>query len=545
MADLMFKDYIEKYININQEEWVEIYKRNKTINRKNDIFTFSAMIDLNAITDRNYLKNESWGFSIDSFGKVVFGIQNFGQTEKIVYFDGATYDDFEYLVALRSFEKYGESVEINPKLIWYGNLAKKGNTYFDPITDEDILKFSHYQIKIKRKYLKDFLAAEKKACTIVFDHRRFFHLSEKELERHEKKQRVFSGDNYYFSFLKTVSYEVPEGFNAFSILLGKTLIMPFKQPHHKYYKFLTDDKKFERFIIGFNEEEDKNIEFTCDENQLSSYFHMISDIPHFLTPVFFKATVLNKYINDPRNYTIDDDQIRFLGEWTLPFSRNNNNTVSAWLGDLGKMPYEEQQYWKSFNIIPTGQMEEKFFKRQVGGEWTDASRIETKLFSSIRCFNKIMQEKYGDVMFSVLRDADKEIYNSFVIPTNCSMPEYQSFLLKLTKLTAENINIELIKKVMAIDYTKAVSSLGSTGQLGAFLKHEKLDMEEKLATAIKKAYNSRNKLAAHKGSYKEYNKLWGRSDSYKFNSIEDARNLIKKIVTAFEYIIGNYEAKKP
>lgn len=56
MADLMFKDYIEKYININQEEWVEIYKRNKTINRKNDIFTFSAMIDLNAITDRNYLK---------------------------------------------------------------------------------------------------------------------------------------------------------------------------------------------------------------------------------------------------------------------------------------------------------------------------------------------------------------------------------------------------------------------------------------------------------------------------------------------------------
>ena len=521
MYDLKFKDYIKKYININKEEWITLYQRKKEYdikeNIKNDIFTFCAMIDVPDIKETNYLKDFSWGFTPYSFGTIDFGTQGFGSEESIVYYDGTTYNEFEYLVALRSFQNYDDSVELNPKLIWYGNLAKNGDDYVDPNTDEDIIHYKTDHISVKRKYLKDFLAAEKKACVIAFDHRRYFTLTEEEIKEHED----YNGENYF-----------------------KTLIMPYPQPRHKYFKFLTEDKEYENFIIGYDEDEDTNIEFTCKECCLSNFFSINTDRPGYLTPVYFKADVLNKYKDDARHYTINDDMISYMDEWTLVFGYNEDNTVFVWLGDLGKLPYEEQKYWKSFNITPTGKLEKKFVQRQLGAIFTDASRIETKLLALIRHFNNFIKEKYGDIMFVELGEADKEIYNTFVIPTNHSLPEYQNFLMKLNKLTAESINKDLIKKMMGTAYTEEIKKAGSIQQLGKFLKHEKIDIEEKIANSIRKAYNARNKIAGHKGSLKQYNALWGRKENDKFNSIEDARNLLKEIVSAFTYVLGNYEARK-
>ena len=156
----------------------------------------------------------------------------------------------------------------------------------------------------------------------------------------------------------------------------------------------------------------------------------------------------------------------------------------------------------------------------------------------------MIKEQYQDVIFNVLSDADKEIYNTFMIPTNYSVPEYQSFLMKLSKLTAESINVKLIKKVMGEDYENGVKGNGSIFQLGVFLKYTKIDENGRISNSLKKAYNSRNKLSGHTASFKEYNKIWGRDENYKFNSVEDARSLIEEIVSAIEYVIIDYEARK-
>lgn len=189
-------------------------------------------------------------------------------------------------------------------------------------------------------------------------------------------------------------------------------------------------------------------------------------------------------------------------------------------------------------------MDSKFVDRQIRGIWTDASRIESKLVPSLNRFNAMIKEQYGDVIFNVLSDADKEIYNTFMIPTNYSIPEYQSFLMKLSKLTAESINVKLIKKAMGDEYEKEAKGNGSIFQLGVFLKYAKIDNNEKVSNSLKKAYNSRNKLSGHTASFGEYNKIWGRDKEYKFNSVEDARSLIEEIVSAIEYVITDYEARK-
>ena len=540
MYDKMFKDYIEMYKSINKEEWIVLYDKNHVQNLENDIFTFCALIDREKLKENDYMNKFDWGFATDSFGKATFGTFGWGESEKLFFSDGTTHELFEYLVALRYFDKYDEVVEINPKFIWYGNLVKQNEGYIDPITDELIVKVMPNHLEVKREYLKDFLCANNKGCVIVFDHRRYFNSIDKIKEQYEN----ISGENYYISLSINNASGFRSDYNGCSSIIGKAAILPFKKPHHREYKYFAKDKEYEKFIIDFDEDEDEEVEFTCNEDELANYFGANPAAPHFLTPVFFDIKVLDKYKNDPRNYAVSDSNISFLSDWSIPFNINKEMKVSVWLGDLGKITYEEQKYWRTFNIKPTGKMDSKFIDRQLKGIWTDASRIESKLVPSINRFNAMIKDRFYDVIFNVLSDADKEIYNTFMIPTNYSIPEYQSFLMKLSKLVAESINVKLIKSAMGDDYEKEAKGNGSIFQLGVFLKYMKIDVNEKISSSLKKAYNSRNKLSGHTASFGEYNKVWGRDKEYKFNAIEDAQVLIEEIVSAIEYVITDYEARK-
>lgn len=94
--------------------------------------------------------------------------------EEIHFSSGDQEENFTYLVAYRTFnKKYSPQIDINPLLIWFTNLVKVGSNYCDPISDEIMLKCSISKIEVRTKYLRNFLAAYKKSCVIVYDHRRF------------------------------------------------------------------------------------------------------------------------------------------------------------------------------------------------------------------------------------------------------------------------------------------------------------------------------------------------------------------------------------
>lgn len=530
MYSATFEDYIELYKNINTEEWITIFEENEEKKYENDIFTFCALADVDKINEGEYLKNFEWGFSTDSFGKSGFGTYYSSGNEELFFNDGQFNDNFEYLIALRYFEKYETSVEINPKLIWYYNLAKTKDGYVDPTTDELVIRLNPHKIEVRRAYLKDFLCAYQKVAVIVFDHRRYFN-------RTEEIKYIFKDifDKHFFLNLNIAENRgFGSNFDSISCIIGKVVIFPFKNPRHIDYKYFIEENEFEKFIVGYDEDEDETIEYTCNEKELANYFGANPQAPHFLTATYFDIKVLDKYKNDPRNYKITDSNISFLSDWSIPFSINEENKVVVWLGDLGRIPIEEQKYWKAFNVKPKGGIEKNFFERQIKSIWTDASRIESKLVPTLNRINSIIHDKYGDVLFSVLSEADKEIYSTFMLPTNLSMPEYQSFLMKLSKLVAESINTRIIKTVMDKDYP---SQLGSVLQLGKFLEYIELDINGAICSSIKKAYDSRNKLAGHKASISSYNKVWGREESFKFNSIEDARSLLEDIIGSIEYAI--------
>lgn len=335
----------------------------------------SAMVENEKEYKEKLLEEIDWGFLNDGFGKSTF--YQYGNSDRDIEFSPGrlqkNFDiEFEYTVAIRYFKgEYPPVVEINPELIWYGNLLPTDNGYIDEETNEIKLIKQDNEIKIKRDYLKDYLAAKKKICVIAFDNRRFVNdIINVSLDNYKKQEENFA---YYICIGKDDFDE----YKYYSSIIGKVLIEPYETPLHDHYRYFFPEKEeYHEFIIGINKKSGEPILNTCNEKKLSNFFGANKGEPHFLTPVFFSKDVLDRYSNNPDQYNVADDHIAYLNIWSIPFTVNKDSTVSVWLGDLGRIPYKEQKYWSVFNIKPKGEVNKDFIDRQLNNVWNDSIRIE-------------------------------------------------------------------------------------------------------------------------------------------------------------------------
>ena len=168
--------------------------------------------------------------------------------------------------------------------------------------------------------------------------------------------------------------------------------------------------KFEKFIIGVNEK-GKEIKFTCDESKLANFFGANPNAPNFLTRIFFKKDVLDKYYGKPSKYSIKDGYLLYtredgVNEWGIEIDNNAKNCIGVYLGDLGRMPFEEQKYWKLYNII-NGDFSPVSVMRDFQAE--PCSPTEPALFLKERfdLFNNNWKNKMGWDLFKPLRKEDE------------------------------------------------------------------------------------------------------------------------------------------
>ena len=103
---------------------------------------------------------------------------------------------------------------------------------------------------------------------------------------------------------------------------------------------------------------------------LRSYFDPIDDRCLEITPAFFHAEVLNKYLGDPERYEIDERQIRARGAWELKtYDINDEGQVHTYLVYLGQLPGKEQQHWQAHNEEPRGVIAERAHKMDIDGDF--------------------------------------------------------------------------------------------------------------------------------------------------------------------------------
>lgn len=234
----------------------------------------------------------------------------------------------------------------------------------------------------------------------------------------------------------------------------------------------------------------------------------------------------------------------FLNIWSIPYTRNNDRII-VWLGDLGRIPYKEQQYWKIFNVKPYGEMDKKFIKRQLMAQWTDSIGEEKTLFTIIEKINRKSNKAFGENLFKELSEGDQQLKSAFIVPSNNSITQYQEFLLQLNKLTVERINTKCISKVVPQD--KLINPQDGNKfrpriQLNIFLKELSISNSEECNKIFKLISDCRNKLAGHSASIPQYNKLWNRKEDEPINCIKDSKELLSRVnecLKILEVELGN------
>jgi len=128
-------------------------------------------------------------------------------------------------------------------------------------------------------------------------------------------------------------------------------------------------KEYEKFIV----QDWKNrrlVEWSCAPEALASYFDKDSPLPFQISPVFFKPQVLDRYKADREKYRLHDRSITCRNSWYLEtYDVNEAGQIHTYIHYLGRLPIEEQRYWKAFNEMPKGSISQRAIQTDYEGSW--------------------------------------------------------------------------------------------------------------------------------------------------------------------------------
>ena len=247
------------------------------------------------------------------------------------------------------------------------------------------------------------------------------------------------------------------GKKAFSRLLGKRLVPPLPKEKSGFWGFTEPvSPKYVDFIIGVDEDGNE-VTSTSSEDELSNYFGANPGRPHYLTPVFFRKAVLDKYHQQGGKYSVEPGYLRCAGLWGIRIDNHLRDYVVAWLGDLGRdLPYQEQLHWRSFNIPPTGSISETFFRQQILGEWVDTERPEHLFKYEYSALAGRSQHLLEWQVLLPLSTEDQHYLQAIRIPATDEQRNFDEFILALTRILVDSLNEkELNRLVSAQDREEA------------------------------------------------------------------------------------------
>ncbi|GAB6139067.1 hypothetical protein [Halanaerobaculum tunisiense] len=432
-----WRDYIHN--KLGREPWVYVYYSDQ-IDIGNFALFYCALIDNSKV--EKVLNNPSWDLHIGD-GKPGYSVTHKNGEENVKYHRFGRDNGIEPLVHHRDFHGIKDDyIEIAEEFRLLHNLYyDRANNKYIKINDngdeEDIIIINENEVKIKLKPLKQFLAIKEMHLAIYFSIDRQSEKTIEELGLEEVDERI-QEDNIVYDFSAGPPH-MPTECNSFSRLIGKKLISGMEKEQCGIWPY-EEEKSYERFIIDYDENGEP-LEYICNPDKLSNYFGANKGAPHYLTPVFFKRDVLAKYYSDPEKYSVEDNSLRCKGLWILRIDNNHEKYIIVFLGDLGRdLPYKEQQYWKSFNIPPEGEISEVNFKRSFLGEFADPKKDDLVFKQTFKKVNNKWKEKFGWYLFKPLAKDDEHNLKVVRIPVTSSQHEFDQQALSLSKVLIDSLN---------------------------------------------------------------------------------------------------------
>ncbi len=522
-----FDDYVEYIKNQHGSDiWITVYESSLINQGKEDLGLYCALVsDDKSISA---VENTSWDLTYGS-GRPGFVITHLNGEKKIDYYTNEN-EGFLRLVLNRDFhERKPGYIEILEEFRLFHNLyyiedAKKYIS-FDEVGDEvDVIKIKTDKVQIRRTYMMSFMAAKQMHLLLYFDIiRKFLHVEKFSLQE-KNSDLIFSifSDEYQF-----------KEFNSFSRMLGKKLIRCEEIDKSRVWPF-EKEKAYQDFIIGGDI--DNPNKFTCNPELLSNYFGANKNAPNYLTPVFFKKEVMQKYYFS-EDYSVGDSRLSRRGAWSLRFDNNAKEHVSVFLGDLGQdLPSKEQEYWKSFNIFPDGRKISKTnFERSFKGNFSDPENPEHEFKYFFNAFQATWFQKNNWHLFKPLSIEDRHFFTSIRSMLTNEQSEFDSLVLALAKIMIDSLNTVELRKLTGISDL----DIGSLSLLYTFLGNIGIQNLDNHIGNLKSIQSIRSAGVAHrKGS--EYQKVISRLKLNTNDFQTEFDSFLKNIVNFLKEIPVDY-----
>ena len=188
---------------------------------------------------------------------------------------------------------------------------------------------------------------------------------------------------------------------------------------------------------------------------------------NFLTPLYFRPEVLDRYHADPRLYTVEPDYVRAWAGWSLQLALTEQGNYQAYLGDVAKLPRYEQEHWARFTVagdkIPESRWRADFYAEIVDGP-THRTVIHD-LREAVQRVNRVTQNLCGHDLFPPVESVNAPKVEGLRVPIN----EVSSFQQQLTALSLL-LNESLDSKCLAAAGAPKIEGEGTLKRLEALLE---------------------------------------------------------------------------
>jgi hypothetical protein len=381
--------------------------------------------------------------------------------------------------------------------LWLDSSSKQAIKIYDDGYEEVAADISMNCVKVRTKLLKQYQAARQFDLILYIDSVVNITIPNA-IDNFEEFSHKESGE--YFCY----SYGIGDIFKGqyFSRFLAKKILPPPPIEKSGIWPFSNLSEVYSEFIIG-EDESGQPVKHSCEPRLLSNYFGANPGAPNFLTPVFFKRDVLQKYYEYPEKYSVEDGYLRCRNLWGLRIDNDHPNYVMVFLGDLGEsLPERERDAWKTFNIPPEGRMSVTVFKRSFLGEPTDPQSPDLIFRNSYIDFCQTWRKRKGWDFFKPLHKDDLHIFSRVRIPLNNSQTEFESQISHLAKLLIDALNEEQFIKELKI--TKENEK--GIAKLERWLDLQKYPETGEVITYLRRLQSLRSKISAHKkgSSHQEF-----------------------------------------
>lgn len=360
-------------------------------------------------------------------------------------------------------------------------------------SEQKVIKVSNDEVRVHLKELMQFLAARKMTLAIYFVITRFHSTDVDKIQENDRRVEHIDTDLLSKFVIDKLEKGMIQNFTSRSRFRGKKLL------HGPSIEDsgLFPELKYEQFIIDVDENGNE-VEFSSNPDELDNQFGKNPNSPNYLTRVFFRKEILQRYYNEPEKYAVEDGILYFSGVWHLMIDNNHPNYVIVFLGDLGSsLPYSEQKIWRAYNVTPDGELSEVGYRRSILGEFVDATDPILRFKADFSSFQERWYEKFGWYLFKPINKKDKYHFTSLSVPLSNNFSKFDSAILSLTKILIDSLNeSELVKEIE----TDIPENTKGIGKFELYLVQKGLIENSKIIDFMKYLQRIRSTSSAHRKS---------------------------------------------